>query len=1287
MILLSWNCRGLASKPKKLALKELVSRYNLDILFLQETLGRSLEVESVLRISFPGWVFHAIDAEGHLGGLAIGVREGRLQINSLWGMAHVLGMEVFSLEMGFPFLVLNIDGPCQGRESFWKNLLSISLLKDRSLILGGDLNFSIGNAEAWGPSAREDPLSDFFANTLLSHKLIDVNLIKVKPTWRNRRAGEGRVANRLDRFLISEDMTVSIPMFRQWVGEGGNSDHFPIIMEFQKPPLKPTAPFKFNASWLQEESYNILFRDTWRHPDSSSSENKGVLFLENLKRPKKATIDWAKARKVSQNEALSKIDAELRALEEPEADGYVNQESKDKVLMLEKQRSKILLDREEEWRLKSRAIWLKAEYENTKFFHNYAKGRKNANTIWKLKDQDGREATSFEDLSRMGKAHFQNLFTEQEGITLAEIIRTAQCFPRFVEEEEAEGLVEVVIKEEVENIIKSMEKDKSPGPNGWTIELFSHFFDSIGDELTEDVEESRRKGEIFPPFNATFIALIPKKEDPDSFEDFRPISLCNCVYKIIAKIIVVRLKPVLSRSISSEQFGFLDGRQIHETKGVAQETIHSIRQSIKKGAVIKIDLSKAYDRISWTYLRMLLTHLGFKLDFINWIMGCVTSVRFAVLINGASSHFFKGQRGLRQGFPLSPLLFLLVAEGLSRLILEARRIGLIKGLEVAVNLFISHLLFVDDILLFTNGSLNELKELKNILDLFMKATGMQINLRKSQLLMEGFSRNECTQITAILPFEVYNMETSFKYLGFWLKPNSYKKQDWNWLVAKIEAKITHWSFKWLSRAGRLTLIKKIYSRFLWSGSKEESVLPWVAWDKIARPKDWGGWGIKNLYDFSISLAAKSGWRLINYENLWTRLVKRKYIDPVPLEEWIRNQNKKGRNVSVIWKATTEAFKVIEQGLAWQVGNGENVRIGKDPWVGCNDLFALSPGLIRHLDSKGSYSPKVGYSFLMSKKGWEYLGWWAKPLWKLKCPKKARMFFWCVLKKKIPTWDVLQARFKQGPGRCPLCKKYSETIFHLFLGFPFTKKVWEEVQKLLKKQLSWEGGTILAAWEQWWSHRLEGNMRNLPPIICWGVWIARNRSIFNDKTLPVEAIAIQRSAILSSIPDPEDTRKKSQSREEQIRSGLSWAYFDGASQNNSAGAGIIIHLNESHSLMASVGIGSESNHFVELSALKLLLCWLIHRHIFAIQIFGDSLNVVKWVNGNSRCLNYILRPLLEEIMILKQSFNVFSIEHIYRDQNEAADNLSKGGLQQAVGIWKLTEKIHEQIRVSDLPPYA
>jgi len=230
------------------------------------------------------------------------------------------------------------------------------------------------------------------------------------------------------------------------------------------------------------------------------------------------------------------------------------------------------------------------------------------------------------------------------------------------------------------------------------------FYELISKYLLKVVEESQRKGYIHPPLNSMFIALIPKRYIPDKFEDSKPISLCNCIYKIISKITAKRLKGVLSAHISKEQFGFLEGRQIHEAIGVAQDGLHSIKTKKLKGVVLKIDLSKDYDRVNCLYLRLLLTHLGFHLDFIRWIMSCITLVSFAVLINGVVSQFFHFERGLRKGFQLSPLLFLLVAEGLSRFLKKAHSGEEFGGILVSQVLSITHLLFVEYILIFCDGS-------------------------------------------------------------------------------------------------------------------------------------------------------------------------------------------------------------------------------------------------------------------------------------------------------------------------------------------------------------------------------------------------------------------------------------------------------------------------------------------------------------------------------------------------------------------------------------------------------
>jgi hypothetical protein len=140
----------------------------------------------------------------------------------------------------------------------------------------------------------------------------------------------------------------------------------------------------------------------------------------------------------------------------------------------------------------------------------------------------------------------------------------ALFFPSFVDEEDNRALMDEVTEDELKEFLHSFQKDKIPGLDGWTIDLFVGIFEFIGKDILKVVEESRLNGHIHAPLNANFIALIPKVDDPKSLEYFRPISLCNNIYKVVSKIINRRIKAILSKSVSHEQFGFLEGRQIHE---------------------------------------------------------------------------------------------------------------------------------------------------------------------------------------------------------------------------------------------------------------------------------------------------------------------------------------------------------------------------------------------------------------------------------------------------------------------------------------------------------------------------------------------------------------------------------------------------------------------------------------------------------------------------------------------------------------------------------------------------
>jgi hypothetical protein len=134
---------------------------------------------------------------------------------------------------------------------------------------------------------------------------------------------------------------------------------------------------------------------------------------------------------------------------------------------------------------------------------------------------------------------------------------------------------------------------------------------------------------------------------------YRPISLCNLIYELISKIVANKLKGILSGFVSDEQFGFFNNRQIHDAVGIVQEGMHSVKSQKLLAVILTIDLDKAHDRVNWLFLKLLLLHMGMNLHSVNWIMGCLNSVFFAVLINGSPFGVFAASRGLRQGCSLS----------------------------------------------------------------------------------------------------------------------------------------------------------------------------------------------------------------------------------------------------------------------------------------------------------------------------------------------------------------------------------------------------------------------------------------------------------------------------------------------------------------------------------------------------------------------------------------------------------------------------------------------------------
>lgn len=295
-----------------------------------------------------------------------------------------------------------------------------------------------------------------------------------------------------------------------------------------------------------------------------------------------------------------------------------------------------------------------------------------------------------------------------------------------------------VTADEVKNALYSMDPSKAPCIDGFNVHFFKSTWNIIGASVTDAVIEYFRTGFMPRIINSTYVTLIPKIPNATSIKNYRPIACCSVIYKIISEVLTNRMQGVLDSIVSESQSAFIKGRVIFDNIILSHELVKSYgRKGVSPRCMLKIDLQKAYDSLEWPFVKYLMLELGFPYKFVNWVMACITTASYTFNVNGDLTSPFQAKKGLRQGDPISPYLFVICMEYLNRCLMQLTKNSEFRYHPRCKRLNLMHICFADDLLLFSKGDVGSVTQLFEAFKLFSSASGLKANQSKSSIYFGG----------------------------------------------------------------------------------------------------------------------------------------------------------------------------------------------------------------------------------------------------------------------------------------------------------------------------------------------------------------------------------------------------------------------------------------------------------------------------------------------------------------------------------------------------------------------
>ena len=786
----SFNTRGLRNNCKRHNIFKWLKTSHQGITMIQETHAILTDHEKWTN-EWDGKIFYS-DGESNSRGVATLIPQHLLESfelidikNDNNGRLLLVDCKIFDLEV----ILINVYSPTKdnpsGQENFYKYLYEmVDTYSDKNIIIGGDLNTYLNiNIDKKGGRTEKQSIFSENINSLCSEfSLVDIWRIRNPTTskfTRIERSRNGIVQSRLDYMLPSLSLTYLISDTK--ISPGNSSDHsiVSLSIDIAENTKRGKGYWKFNNDLLIDKEYVSLINETISNIKTTVNMADKIQLWEYVKCQIRTDTILYSSQKAKENKKLElDLKEKLQAFEQKlSANDNIEDLEYCEYTRIKSEWESHILRKNNGIILRSKAKWVEEGEKNTKYFLNLEKRNYNSKCIKTLINKEGKEITDMGKILEEQKMFYEHLYTSK--ITNNQESRDAT--KSFSMNNKSHTLLEAdkcdceksITLEECSNALKLLPNNKSPGSDGFTTNFYKFYWKDIKDFVFESFEHSFETKKLSVYQRMGILNLLPKKDkDLRHLANWRPVSLLNTDYKILTKLLAIRLQKVIPSIINSDQVGYIKNRYIGENIRILYDILQYADIEQMEAYITQIDFEKAFDSVEWPFLFDALKTLNFGDNFISWIKTIYTDITACAGNNGNYSKYFKLSRSIRQGCPISALLFLLVVEKLAN---KIRNDPNINGIEINNEIF-KLAMMADDITLINKDQQSIINAI-NIFKDFEKCSGLKLNLNKTEIIPIGNQTNK----DILLPIHLRKITVKhgpFKALGVWCQRRAYDAIIW-----------------------------------------------------------------------------------------------------------------------------------------------------------------------------------------------------------------------------------------------------------------------------------------------------------------------------------------------------------------------------------------------------------------------------------------------------------------------------------------------------------------------------